>query len=170
MYFLTTGDYFGTYYKKGKLDVKEKGCFITTPRLGKGMEFPIIYKAIKEYFLNGKDFSQYIRNHDNILDFCSYKKLSKKDNATCFWKGEKQQLVNRYYASRAGAHLYARKLKEGSSKYSVTHILKDSPVILLNKLDNKPISERSINYSFYLSKARESIVSLEGDKRQLTMF
>lgn len=168
MYFLKTSDYFGTYYKKGKLEIKEKGSFITVPRLGKGMEFPIIYKAVKEYFLNKKDFTQYIRDHDSILDFCSYKKLSKKFE--CFWKGEKQQRVNRFYASRTGAHIYARTWNEEKSKFSVRHILGDSPVLLLNKLDDKSIKERSLNYAFYLSKTREIITQMDGDKNQLTLF
>jgi hypothetical protein len=167
MFFLTTADYFGTVLKKGKIDVKEKGSFITVPRLGKGMEFPIIYKAVKEHFLNGVDFSKYIIEHDNILDFCSYKKLSR--DSTCYWKKEKQQRVNRFYASRAGAHLYRTKWDEKRSRTKTDHILKDSPVMLLNKLDDKKINERSINYPFYLSKAREIIVALEGDKNQLTL-
>jgi hypothetical protein len=170
IYFLTTADYFGTTLNKGKIELKEKGCFITTPRLGKGMEFPIIYKAVKEYFLNKKDFTKYIRECDNILDFCSYKKLKK--DYTCFWKGDKQQKVNRFYASRDGAHLYKRKWNEDKRKFEISHILKDSPVMLLNRLDDKSINERSINYPFYLSTARGIIVSLEGDKGQqeLTLF
>jgi hypothetical protein len=168
MYFLTTADYFGTYYKKGKLEVKEKGCFITTPRLGKGMEFPIMYKAVKEYFLNQKDFTQYIKSCDNILDFCSYKKLKK--NVTCYWKGEKQQKVNRFYASREGAHLFKKAWDDKRGKWQVGHILKDSPVILFNRIDNKPIEERGINYPFYISKAREMITALEGDKGQMSLF
>lgn len=168
MYFLTTADYFGTYYKKGKLDVKEKGCFITKPRLGKGMEFPIIYEAVKEYFLNKKDFSTHIKECNDILKFCSYKKLKKA--YTCYWKGEKQQKVNRFYASRAGAHLYKKKWSEKRQKTETSHILKDSPVILLNKLDNKAISERNINYPFYLSAARAIVISFEGDKGQQSLF
>lgn len=170
LYFITTGDYFGTTYKKGKLIRKEKGCFITEPRLGKGMEFPVIYKAIKEHFLNGVDFTKYIRECKEIFDFCSYKKLTKKDDATCFWKGEKQQLVNRYYASRKGAHLYNRTRNSKKEQYSMKHILKDSPVMLYNKADTKSIEEREINYPFYLSKTRELIVALEGDKNQKTLW
>lgn len=168
MFFITTGDYFGTYYKKGKLALKEKGVFITDLRLGKGMEFPIIYKAIKEYFLNKVDFSEYIRGCNNILDFCSYKKLRK--DYTCFWKNVPQQRVNRFYASRTGAHLFKRKYNEERKKYEVSHVLKDSPVILLNRLDEQEISKRDINYPYYISTARKIIVSLEGDKGQMSLF
>lgn len=168
MFFLTTADYFGTYYKKDKLAVKEKGVFITTPRLGKGMEFPIIYKAVKDYFMNGIDFSKYIKEHDNILDFCSYKKLRK--DYTCFWKNEKQQRVNRFYASRSGAHLYKRKYNDEKNKYETSHVLKDSPVIILNKLDEKPIDSRDINYPFYLYQTRKIITSFEENKGQMSLW
>lgn len=168
MFFLTTADYFGTYMKKGKELVKEKGCFITTPRLGKGMEFPIIYNAVKHHFLEGKPFEEFIRVSTNILDFCSYKKLKK--DYTCFWKGDKQQRVNRYYASREGAHLYRRKWDKKKNRYQIDHILKDAPVLLLNKLDEKHINERGIYYPYYLSKARQIITEMDGARGQTSMF
>lgn len=174
MYFLTTADYFGTTLKKDKktgemkVDVKEKGSFITKVRLGKGMEFPIIYEAIKKHYLEGIPFDQTIKNETDILKFCSYKKLQKKYE--CFWKGVKQQRVNRYYASREGAHLYRRKRVEAKEITQVENLLKESPVMLLNRLDEKPISERGINYPFYLSKAREIVNNLDITKGQISLF
>lgn len=168
IYFLTTGDYFGEYIKKGKIEIKEKGAFITKNRLGKGMEFPIIYSAVKSHFLNNEDFKEFILKEKDILKFCSFKKL--KREYTSFWKGVPQQRVNRFYASRQGAHLFRRKLDVKSNKYRTEHMLKDSPVQILNKLDNKSIKERSINYSFYFSKTREIITQIEGDKTQLSLF
>lgn len=168
MYFVTTADYFGTYYKKKKLDVKEKGAFITKVKVGKGMEFPIIYESIKKHMLEGKDFASVIREETDILKFCSYKRLQKKYE--CFWKREPQQRINRYYASRSGAHLYRRKRVDSKEKYQTEHILKESPVMLLNKLDEKDISLRDINYPFYLSKAREIIDNLDPKKGQTTLF
>ena len=174
MFFLTTGDYFGETYVKDKktgelvLDVKEKGAFITKNRLGKGMEFPIIYKAVKQYFLENKPFEKTIREHTDILDFCSFKKL--KRDYTCYWKGVVQQRINRFYASRSGAHLFKKKYDEKNKRYQTDHMLKDSPVNLLNKLEDKPIKEYNINYGFYISKAREIIVEMEGDKNQLQLF
>ena len=174
IFFLTTGDYFGEVLKRDKKsgemvsDYKEKGAFITKNRLGKGMEFPIIYESVKKYFLNQKDFSKTIYESEDILKFCSFKKL--KRAYTCFWKGEEQQRVNRFYASRNGAHLFRRKFDEKKSRYQTEHMLKDSPVILLNNLDDKAINKRAINYPFYVSKAREIVTLIEGDKNQLSLF
>lgn len=164
IYFLNTADYFGRYYKKGQLEIKEKGCFITKTRLGKGMEFPIIYESVKKHLLENVDFAEYIKNEENILKFCSYKKLKK--DYTCYWKGEKQQRVNRFYASRVGAHLYKQRINPKTNKLEISHLLKDSPVILLNKLDDVNIKDRNLFYPFYISKARE-IIQLFSNKEQL---
>lgn len=168
IYFLTTADYFGTTINKGKLELKEKGCFITENRLGKGMEFPVIYSAIKEHFLNKNDFFKYIKDEKDILKFCSFKKL--KRDYSCFWKQIPQQRVNRFYASREGAHLYKRIWNVKKNRFQTDHVLKDSPVILLNRLEEKDISLRGINYPFYTSKARNIVNQLDDNVGQIKMF
>lgn len=168
MFFLTTADYFGEYYKKGELDVKTKGAFITKNRLGKGMEFPIIYKSVMDYILKDIPFEDTIRKCDNILEFCSFKKLNR--DYTCFWKTEKQQRVNRFYASRSGAHLFRQRFDKKTNRLRTEHMLKDSPVILINKLDTSSITSRNVNYGYYISKAREIINTVEGKRDQLSLF
>lgn len=165
IYFLTTADYFGVP-AKGK--PKDKGLFIETTRVGKGMEFPIIAKAVKKYFLEGLDYSEVIKSCDDILQFCSYRKLNKK--FTCYWKGEVQQRVNRFYASRCGASLFKRKWNEKRNKYQTDNILRDSPVQLLNKIEKMDINDRCINYAFYNAKARDIIFTIEGNKNQMSLF
>lgn len=165
IWFLNTADYFGIEDNDKR---KEKGLFLSEVALGKGMEFPIIAKAVKEYFINSKDVSEYIKTYDNILDFCAYKKLGKQ--FTCFHNNEKQQRVNRYYACKSGAYLYAQKWNAKSKKHQTNHILRDSPVILLNKYSNTSTKDRNINYTFYIKKANDIIHSIEGDKQQLKLF
>jgi hypothetical protein len=166
IYFLTTADYFGIDVK-GK--EKAKGLFIDKVRLGKGMEFNIIAKAVKSYFLDGRDFREFIKSHDKILDFCAYKKLNAK--YTCYWKGERQQRINRFYASRAGASLFKEKKVENKKKSTqVENILKDSPVMLLNRLEERPISEYQINYGFYNKRAEKIIIAIEGIRQQTSLI
>lgn len=171
LWFVNTADYFGTTYeldkKTGKqvLKTKEKGMFLSELQLGKGMEFPVIANSVKKHFLEGIDFRDYIMKHDNILDFCSYKKLSKEFE--CFHNGEKQQRVNRFYACKSGAYLFKRKFDQKKQKYQTDNVLKDSPVALFNKIDDIPIQERNLNYPFYLSKAREIINAIESKQESL---
>lgn len=179
MWFVNSSDYFGTYMSKGKLEVKEKGMFLSKVALGKGMEFPIIAKSIKKYFLEGVPFEQTIHECDEILQFCSYKKLGR--DAECWHNQLKVQRTNRYYATKSGAYLFRKSLNKKDfesvdsqyvvkGKNRISHILKDSPVIILNKLDEKPIKERNINYGFYTGHARPIVYAIEGDRNQGRLF
>lgn len=186
MWFVNTADYFGTYLSKGKLDVKEKGMFQSKVQLGKGMEFPIIAKSVKEYFLNEKDYRSYINQATNILDFVTYKKLNR--DSECWYDGKKVQRTNRYYASKTGAYIFRKGVGEPIEEWVDTsswwgyegptkvkrsnfqHLLKESPVIVYNKFDSKKMNERNINYGFYTSAAREIVHTIEGDRLQGQLF
>lgn len=168
IWFLNTADYFATYLKDGKLATKEKGLFLSEVQIGKGMEFPIIPIAIKKYFLKGVPFEETIYKHKDILDYCTYKKL--KRSFKCFHNNEEIQRVNRFYACKSGAYLYKQKWDEKKARYQTDHLLKDSPVIVYNKFDNKDIKERNINYPFYIQKAREIVFAMEGNINQMSLF
>lgn len=165
IYFLTSADYFGID-ASGK--EKAKGLFIDKVRLGKGMEFNVIAKAVKNYFLKGQDFREFINTHEEILDFCSYKKLSQK--YSCFWKGAPQQRINRFYASRSGASLFKRKWDPKKNKLVTENVLKPSPVQLLNRLEKRDIKSYNINYGFYAKKAEGIIIKIEGVRAQTSLF
>jgi hypothetical protein len=170
IYFLTTADYFGETIdpKTGKASFKDKGLFIEDVRLGKGMEFPILARAVKKYFIENIPIEETINKCVNILDFCSYKKL--KRDFTCYWRGERQQRVNRFYASKAGAHLYKEKYNENKRRTERGHILKDSPVLLLNKFEDTSVNGRQINYPFYHSKARKMVFEIERKEVVVSLF
>ncbi len=164
LHMLNTADYFGTYLEKGKLKTKLKGIFdCDDVKLGKGMEFAIVPKSIRKYFLEGVSFEKTIRTCDNILDFCSYKKLNR--DAECYHNNKLVQRTNRFYACKSGAFLLKRSFDQKKQKWgNMSHLLKDSPVIIYNKFDDKDISERGINYEFYVRTARNIIHSIEGTK------
>lgn len=168
MWFLSTADYFGTYFEKGKFKVKEKGIFKSNTDLGKGMEFPIIATAVRNYFLKDVALEDTIYAEKSILPFLAYKRVSKV--ASCFHNDKKQQRINRYYAVNSGAYLYRSETNEKTGKVSIKHILKDSPVAILNKLDDVAIDKRNLNYRFYLSKARDIVFAIEGNKLQTKLF
>lgn len=168
MWFLNTADYFGTYMSKGKLAVKEKGMFQSKVQLGKGMEFPIIANAIKKHFLEGVPIEWTIKSCDDILQFCSYKKL--KGGTECWHNSHKIQRINRFYATKTGAYIYRKSRDEKTGKWSMTHLLKESPVIIYNKFDNLPVSKRNINYGFYQHAARDAVFAIEGNSSQASLF
>ena len=92
---------------------------------------------------------------------------------------KEQQRTNRFYASTDGAYLWKWKYKDdiASNQYGLVsqhrekqyqNMLVDSGVTILNKLDDKPIIERKINYRYYLKEALKIVEELQ--PRQLSLF
>jgi hypothetical protein len=136
---------------KGK--VKKKGSFFKTkPELGDGCNFLAIPKCLELYFVNRIRPEEVMKDPEryglHIYDFCASKKVSKKFKV--YWNSKEQQRINRYYASKKGAYLYR-------DSY---HLLKESPVELLNIYEGQSVQNFNINYSFYLKKINEVINDL----------
>lgn len=153
--------------------VKEKGMFITNPRLGKGMDCLIISKALIEYFGKGVPVEQTIRGGSDIWDYIAFQKIGRDFKVV--WNNEEQQHINRYYVSRKGAYLYKRKQavkwdKKTGREYTVTsdsNVLKGFGVQLMNKWEDKPIESYDIDYRYYISKANQAISLLEPQQIEL---
>ena len=144
--------------------VKEKGFFITETKLGKGLTPKVIPKAIQAYLLEGKPIKEFIENHTEIKDFLMSEKTGKQ--WTVEYNNVIQQRTNRFYASTDGAYLW--KWKDSPEGKSYQNMLASSGVTILNQLDEKPISERKINYRYYLREALKIIDTLE--PKQLSLF
>jgi hypothetical protein len=147
-----------------KKPLKQKGLFVENPDLGNSVDFLIIPKALKAYFIDGVKVEDFVHNHKEIYDFCCSKKVDKSYTVT--WTNSdfvtfKLQRLNRYYASLKGG--YIMKNRNGSS----THLLKDSGVMIYNQhLDTFPTD---INYRFYIHQIKSIIRELE-NFNQLSLF
>lgn len=170
MYQYAINDYFAIAEDNS---VKEKGMFITTVKLGKGLTPKIIPKAVINFFKNGVPVEETIKGCQDIRDFLMSEKTGKQ------WRVEylnkEQQRTNRFYASTNGGYLWKWKLddrqyikKKGIDivnpnyeKPMYQNMLVDSGVTLLNYLDDKPIEERKINYRYYIMEAYKIIRELK---------
>jgi hypothetical protein len=66
-------------YKEDPTDkIKEKGLFITKPKLGKSAQHLIIPKALSAYFLYGTPIEDTIYGSTNIFDFTMSEKTGKQ--------------------------------------------------------------------------------------------
>ena len=181
-YQLAINDYFGIL-DNGQ--VKEKGCFITSVKLGKGLTPKIIPKAVIAYFKDGIPIEDTIKNCTDIKDFLMSEKTGKQWHVE--YLGKEQQRINRFYASTNGGYLWKWKYtgyKEGEIvKINSSHdgyfeytakekqyqnMLTASGVTLLNKFDDKPINERKINYRYYITEAAKLINQLK--VKQLSLW
>lgn len=175
MYQYAINDYFAIAEDDS---VKEKGMFITTVKLGKGLTPKIIPKAVINFFKNGVPVEETIKGCQDIRDFLMSEKTGKQWHVE--YNNKEQQRTNRFYASTNGAYLWKWKptgYKEGEIvEYDVPYVgtqrytakerqyqnmLTASGVTLLNYLDDKPIEERKINYRYYIMEAYKIIRELK---------
>lgn len=159
-YQLAINDYFGVF-ENGK--IKEKGCFITEVKLGKGLTPKIIPKAIEKYFLEGIKPKDYIPSNKDIKDFLMSEKTGKQ--WVVEYNGKQQQRTNRFYASTNGCYLYKYKIENGIKKYQ--NMLTQSGVTIANNFNKLP-SELNINYNYYINEANKIINQLR--TKQLSLF
>jgi hypothetical protein len=178
MYQYAINDYFAITEDN---KVKEKGMFITTVKLGKGLTPKIIPKAVISFFKDGIPVEDTIKNCTDIRDFLMSEKTGKQWHVE--YMNEEQQRTNRFYASTNGGYLWKWKggdieedayvwddninsyRKQGtridSTPKQYQNMLTASGVTLLNKFDNKPIEERKINYRYYIMEAYKIIRDLK---------
>lgn len=144
--------------------IEKKGMFITENRLGKGMAPVVIPKAVINYFLTKEPIADYIKRQTDIKDFLMTQRLDKK--FTVEHGDVPVQRISRYYASTNGCYLYKVKNEDGVKSYE--HMLAKSGVTVLNKIDDRPIQERKINYKYYISEANKIVADFV--HRQLELF
>lgn len=156
MYQYAINDYFAITEDN---KVKEKGMFITTVKLGKGLTPKIIPKAIINFFKDGISVEDTIKNCTDIRDFLISEKTGKQWHVE--YMNEEQQRTNRFYASTNGGYLWKWKYSNDSDAKSYQNMLTASGVTLLNKFDDKPIKERKINYRYYIMEAYKIIRDLK---------
>ena len=166
-YQYAVNDYFGvvegySQSKNPKL-IERKGMFITETNLGKSLVPVVIPKAVINHFLTGESVKDYILRQTDIKEFLMGQKVDKKFGVV--HGNDVLQRINRYYASIGDYYLFKF---DKSDPTNESNMLTKSGVTILNKLDDKPIYERKINYRYYIAEA-QSIVD-EFECRQLELF
>lgn len=155
--------------------------------LHKNKSHNIIPIAIYEYFVNNKPIEETIKNHTNIFDFCAGVRARSSDKKGKSYytlkyiedniiKEKKLSKTVRYFISNKGQTLY-KIYGDGSQSHVEAPInlggkrMKHWKVTYFNKaFFPKDFKEYDIDYSYYIHKAREIIISLEGNVQQTTLF
>lgn len=146
--------------------LKRKGLFIDEVNLGKGMQPLIIPKAITEYFINNTPIEDTIKNHTDLNDFITYKKVRKDYRVE--YNGELIPRINRYYASTNGYFLFRCKVDPTGKRTDYTNLLKSSGVTIVNDLNQIKEFPNNINYNYYIGEANKIITQFEN--KQLNLF
>jgi hypothetical protein len=150
-------------YKGG--GYKLKGFFDYNIELGKGYRHPIVPYALVKYYVDGTPVLETIHNEKDISKFCMTQRADRK--FTMEWNGKTVQHTNRFIASKTGAYLYKTDIYKGNKRH--IHVLRDSPVALLNDITDTgtQASSYDINYDFYEKQCREVQEVIE--PKQLTI-
>lgn len=117
--------------------IKQKGLFIDSVKLGKGMQPMIIPEALNAYFTDGIPVEQTIKNCRDINKFITYQKADKKFSVE--YKGELISRINRYYVSTNGAYLFKCIQVEKDKKIPAVRIyFKSGMSAIVPKSDTEP--------------------------------
>lgn len=146
----TTGD----IEYKGALDPKQY-----IKNLSKGYDMPIVAKAVFEYFANNVPVMETLHKHTDILDFCKTQNVGRQfevvydviENGKI--KTIHSQRHVRFYVSTKGVVIQ----KENNVNHKRSNLASGLPVIILNSLDDKPIEDRNIDYSYYYNECYKII-------------
>ena len=132
----------------------------------------IIPKALEAYFMNGQDYREYIRNCDDIYDFCAAVKRNRDCKLILHTeKGQtEQQKVTRFYVSKTGGKLFKHYIS-GKLKGRKVGIVADYHVQPANDLTHSVKEDilSDINYNFYIKETEAIITGIEGNSNQLSM-
>ena len=159
---------------KGGLDPKQY-----LKDLKKGYDMPVVAKAVFEYFAHGVSVMETLRNHKDILDFCKTQNVGKQFEVV-YQKVEHGKVIDihsqrhvRFYVSTKGVII----MKENVNSGQRSVLASGKPVIILNKLDDKNICLRNIDYKYYYEEAYKIINPIKlgispnqkGDKNKKTL-
>ena len=141
--------------------------------LHKNKSHLIVAKAIYNYFINGIEPEKYVKEHNNIYDFCAGVKI--KGDWT-FYKSaleegkhvyEPLQKTLRYYVSNKGCKILKihnsdkREIQVEAGRWQQT---------IFNSYIKKPFEDYDINYDYYLGNIKKEIEILEPKVSQLSLF
>ncbi|MCQ2971735.1 MAG: hypothetical protein MJ209_00315 [archaeon] len=125
----------------------------------KGYDMPIVAQAAFEYFAFGRPVLDTLYNATNILDFCKTQNVGKKFSVVYHRvvDGNVEQVETqrhcRFYVSTKGVALY----KKEDLTDKLSSLASGCKVKILNSLDDKPIEERNIDYTYYYNEVYKII-------------
>ena len=144
----------GTIEYKGALDPKQY-----LKELKKGYDAPVVAIAVFEYLVNNVPVMTTLRNHKDILDFCKTQNVGRQFEVV-YDVCEKGVITHihsqrhvRFYVSTKGVIIQ----KENKTTGARSNLAGGNTVCILNSLDDLPIEERNINYSYYYNECYKII-------------
>lgn len=145
----------------GKL--KAKGCFVQEEDkpLEDDHSTMVIPKVATDFLVNNIPIKENLQSVKDVTLFCHYIKCSKKFNVK--WYNKSQQNINRVLPVTDGAYLY----KTGGHLKEEGHLLEQSSVIMLNKLNNSSKNNYNINYRYFIDEVEKLTLPFKNNQTTL---
>lgn len=165
--------------KKGVRNVTSLGCLnpkMHIKDLQKGYNNPVVADAVVKFFLDNVPVMDTITKCTNILDFCKTQNVGRQyrlEFTTSSMEGIRKEEVQRncryYVANNSGGVLEKVKIDAKTGLEKRDRLCAGQRVVILNSLDDSPISLRDVNYKYYYEQAMAIInpikLSISNSKR-----
>ena len=135
---------------------KEKAAFETSKEWHKDNSFMVVPKAVKEYFVKGTPIRDFLRNHDEIYDFCGRYKASAgwtvnfyyldKDVQRCMDYGK----IYRFLVTKKGG--VSKKINKDGREHHLCEGFQTTPFNQKVEIDRD-----NIDYAFYELECKKLI-------------
>lgn len=170
-----------------KSKIKKKGAFLSFKGILKGYAYPVVADALCEYFINGKDILDFLKetlNEPNgIYQFLKVQKMG--DQFECYKQEVSRNIITlsksgkplkkhkiedivinetkiaksvRWYVSNSGVKLIKRKWLDDKEEYSDAELQKGEFVTIFNDYADNPYD---INFAFYVDLIQKEIDKIE---------
>jgi hypothetical protein len=154
--------------KKSDGKIKTKGRYLTEldvdeykrTFLKKGYKYPIVPRALFNYFVKGIIVEKTITSSNDIMDFCISQKTGSDFVLEYQVNGSitKLQKNNRFFISKTGGKLIKRHLEKGNT----IGLYVEKNTKILNDYDSSiPFSSYDIDYMFYIEEVNKYIEPVE---------
>lgn len=159
--------------KKTDGKVKKKGRFCTEFLLHRNKSARVVPLALEAYFIEGKDPIEFVRNHNNIFDFCIGKKAVGGMYYEEQWEEQgrvvtkRHKKLVRYFISKQGTVLWKRGINnEGdpmNNQVNAPTLLGQPLITYFNKAYES--SNYNIDYDHYILEVLERIDNIEKTRK-----
>jgi hypothetical protein len=171
MYFLSVNDYIAIDIDD---NVKYKGDFLVTTELHKNKSNRIIPLALKEYFINKKDVTEFVNNYNRIYDFCARSSAGNTFYHATFNKDGTQiklpKLI-RYYTAKKGINIMKMVKEDNTTNAKNTNVKPaDKLKCILNKVENEEYHLSNIDRQWYIDEINTIIYRLETGRKPKNIF
>jgi hypothetical protein len=155
-----------------KKPVKMKGEFLIDPPITSGYWFPVVSKALYEYFMNDTNPEYYIKGQTDVYEFMRAERTSEEKYELYFMRKDdpdnriRLQKTNRWIVTKG--HPDEGKLMKWSKKRNKDENLqKGYMVTLTNDMEEKPadILTFKIDYDFYIKQTWDTIRQIRKTKK-----